>query len=145
MNVPVIPAAEKVCFKCRYEAETAETKCPRCRRRLRTKTEVRVLGGVLVVLGAILVVAMALIIVFMVGAMSQSGKTTGARFTGTAADGLAIFAILGSVMLFGFTSIITGLWQLIFGRRNMVLVWLVLGLGVALMIGGRIFLVWKGN
>lgn len=137
-NVPATALPHKTCYKCSYEAQTAEIKCPRCRKKLWTRTETRVLGGVLAALGSFLVVVMGAIILFFVGLMSQSGKSSGAKFTGTKNDAVMVFAILGFVLLFGFTSLIAGLWQLIFGRRNMVLIWIVLGLGIIFLVGGSI-------
>jgi len=128
----------KTCYKCKYEGETAEIRCPRCRKKLWTKPETRVLGGVLVFLGGFLMVMMTVIIIFFIGIMSQSGKTTGARFNGSPSDALLVFAILGFVLLFGFTSFIAGLWQLIFARRNMVLIWVILILGGIFLVGGTI-------
>jgi hypothetical protein len=47
--------------------------------------------------------------------------------------------ILGFVFFFGFVSFAAGLWQLILGRRNMILIWVILGLGVVFLVGGSIF------
>jgi uncharacterized paraquat-inducible protein A len=139
MNPPNAITKHKTCYKCAYETETADVRCPRCGKKLFTKAETRVLGGVLTALGAFLMVVMGAIIIFFVGLMSQSGKSSGAKFNGSKNDALLVFAILGFVLLFGFTSFIAGLWQLIFARRNMVLIWIILGLGAIFLIGGSIF------
>jgi MFS family permease len=140
MNPAPSNVQHKTCFKCKYEGETAEKLCPRCRKRLRTRTEIRALGGVLAGLGAFLVVMMGTITFFAIGLVSQSGKPgTGARFTGTKDQMYLMFAIFGFVLLFGFTSLVAGMWQLIFGRRNMILIYVMLALGAIFLIGGSIF------
>jgi len=108
--------------------------------RLRTSTEIRTLGGVLAALGAFLVVMMGTITFFTIGMISNSGKPgSTSKFTGTKDQMYIMFAIFGFVLLFGFTSLIAGLWQLIFGKRNMVLIYGILGLGAIFLIGGTIF------
>jgi hypothetical protein len=83
---------------------------------------------------------MSAIIIFMLGVVNQPARPGGgARFTGTKDQMYMIFGILGFVLLFGFTSLIAGLWQLVFGRRNMMLIYLILGLGAIFLIGGSIF------
>jgi hypothetical protein len=140
MNPAAGPAQRKTCYKCHYEAETADRLCPRCRKKLWTRAETRAMGGILAALGAFLVVMMGAIIVFMLGLVSQSARPgPGARFTGTKDEMYLIFAILGFVLLFGFTSLIAGLWQIIFGRRNMLLIYLIIGFGAVFLIGGTIF------
>ena len=138
----------RTCYKCHYEAETAETRCPRCRnKKLWTRTETRVLGGVLAALGSFLMVVMGVIIIFFIGLADTAGKkgVSGPRFSGTKNDLLLVFIILGFVFFFGVVSFVAGLWQLIFGRRNMILIWLVIALGVVFLIGGTIFRVIVGD
>jgi MFS family permease len=140
MNPPTTIVQHKTCYKCHFETETAERLCPRCRKKLWTRTETRGMGAVLAVLGTFLVVMMSAIIIFMLGLVNQSAKPgTGARFTGTKDEMYMAFGILGFVLLFGFTSLVAGLWQLIFGRRNMILIYVILGLGAIFLIGGTIF------
>lgn len=130
----------KTCYKCHYEAETADRLCPRCRKKLWTRTETRTLGGVLAALGTFLVVMMTAIIIFMLGVVNQSPRPGGgARFTGSKDQMYMIFGILGFVLLFGITALIAGLWQLVFGRRNMMLIYIIIGLGAIFLIGGSIF------
>jgi hypothetical protein len=59
-----------------------------------------------------------------------------ARFTGTQQEKQIIISLFAVLILFGVMSFVTGLWQLIFGRRNKLFVWAVLGLGVLVAIGG---------
>jgi hypothetical protein len=129
----------RFCFKCKWEGETAEKLCPRCRRATQTRGFIRATGAVLVALGGFLIVVMGAITIAVISIIEQSGKPgTSARFTGTKDQMLMIFAIFGFVLLFGFVSVIAGLWQLIFGRRNMILVYFILALGALFLVGGSI-------
>lgn len=140
MNSAPLVVQHKTCFKCKYEGQTAEKLCPRCRKRLHTATEIRTLGGVLAALGAFLIVVMGAITVWSVGMISNSGKPGAtSKFTGTKDQMYLMFGIFGFVLLFGFTSLVAGLWQLLFGRRNMMLIYIILGLGVIFLVGGTIF------
>jgi hypothetical protein len=60
---------------------------------------------------------------------NSDGPGTGSRFTGTRSDMLFMYGVFGLVLVFGLTSLVAGLWQLIFGKRNMMLVWIMLSLG----------------
>jgi magnesium-transporting ATPase (P-type) len=132
----------RLCFKCKWEGETAEKLCPRCRKATQTRRFIRATGAALVALGGFLIVVMGAITIVVVGLFQQSGRpgapSMGARFTGTKDQMLMILGIFGFVLLFGFVSVIAGLWQLIFGRRNMILVYFILALGVVFLVGGSI-------
>jgi hypothetical protein len=129
----------RICFKCKWEGETAEKICPRCRKPTQTRGFIRATGAALVALGGFLLVVMGAITIAVIGMIEQSGKAgTSARFTGTKDQMLMMFGVFGFVLLFGFVSVIAGLWQLIFGRRNMILVYFILILGVVFLIGGSI-------
>jgi hypothetical protein len=95
----------------------------------------------LAVLGSFLMVVMGAIIVYFIGLAGTVGKKglSGPKFTGTKDQLYLTFLILGFVFFFGFVSFVAGLWQLILGRRNMILIWVVLGLGVVFLVGGSIF------
>lgn len=134
-----IQPVDRQCFKCGYRAVTPESRCPRCRRRLRSTGEVRGLGLVLMLLGGFITGLMAVIGVFMIGAMS-SRSSTGPRFTGSATEGLAALSIIAFVILFGVVSFIAGLWQLIFGTRNKIFLWTVIVIAVVLYVGGSLVL-----
>jgi len=66
-------------------------------------------------------------------AIDAAGK---GRFTGTQQEKLLIFGLFGVLLTFGFWSFVTGLWQVVTGRRNKILAWLVVGLGLLISIGG---------
>jgi len=47
-----------------------------------------------------------------------------------------MFGIFALVFFFGFTAFVAGLWQVIFGKRNLWLVWIMLGWGAILVFIG---------
>jgi hypothetical protein len=42
----------------------------------------------------------------------------GERFTGTVEQGRFILGLFGLVIVFGLTSVVSGVWQIVTGRRN---------------------------
>ncbi|MGA9996193.1 MAG: hypothetical protein WBP93_12315 [Pyrinomonadaceae bacterium] len=127
------------CFRCGYTTDTPTAQCPRCGRRLRSASQVRAFGVLLVVLGGFLVIAIGGISILVVGAISQTGKSgSSARFTGGPGDVLFIFGIFGLVFSFGLASIAGGVWQILFGRANKILSYLILGLGAIFFIIGTV-------
>lgn len=141
MNAPMMNYRHLTCFKCGFEARTNHNKCPRCGRALHTRGEIRLLGFLLATLGGILVVGMSAITLVVIGLIQQSGKPgTTARFTGTETEMLMMFGVFGAVLIFGFGALAAGLWQLIFARRNMFLLWGMITMGFALLIGGEFVL-----
>lgn len=138
MNAAVIKYQHLTCFKCGFETQANYNKCPRCGRGLKTRGEIRLLGFLLATLGGILVVGMSAITLIVIGLIQQSGKPgTTARFTGTETEMLMMFGIFGAVLIFGFGALAAGLWQLIFARRNMFLLWAMIAMGFILLIGGE--------
>lgn len=125
---------ERSCYKCGYFGSTSATVCPQCRSILHTATSTRVRGGLLVLIGVILMSMMGYLLIWALAAFRNT-STSGARFTGTEQEKLMIVALFSTLILFGFMSLVTGGWQLIFGRRNRTLAWSVLGLGALLAIG----------
>jgi hypothetical protein len=47
-----------------------------------------------------------------------------------------MFAVFALVFFIGLTAFTAGLWQVVFGRRNLILVWIMLGLGGIFFILG---------
>ncbi|HLA94669.1 MAG TPA: hypothetical protein VK612_03025 [Pyrinomonadaceae bacterium] len=129
--------SQKTCNKCRYEADTDLAKCPQCGSALKSRTTIRVLGGILIVLGGMLIAGMSFLIVWAMNLIASSDKPgISARFNGTKSDMLFMFGVFGLVLVFGLASLVAGLWQLIFGRRNKLLVWVIVGLGVVFILIG---------
>jgi hypothetical protein len=90
---------------------------------------------------------MGLITFWAVDLIRHNNDPNGAsRFTGTEQQMYLMFGVFAFVMLFGLAALTAGLWQLIFGRRNMILVWIVLGLGAIFVVGGLVFnTLWSGR
>lgn len=130
----------KTCFKCGRDDDSSLTKCPHCGGAMKTPTTMRVLGVVLLTIGASLAGGMTVLIIWITSMAANSGNSgTGSRFTGSQSDLQYIYGLLGLVLVFGLASMTTGLWQIVFGRRNRPLTWIMLGLGVALLIVGIAF------
>jgi len=85
----------------------------------------------LIVIGAALSIGMAYLLAVVSEAMRRSGG--GGGFTGTPRDAALILAILRAVLVFGITSMITGVWQAIVGRRSLLLSGIVLLLGLVIV------------
>ena len=129
MNYPLQqPSAEfRQCFGCNYEAVTAETVCPRCRKtQFLTSSNIRKRGIVVVLCGLFisgLIGGIAIFVAFLLlGAAndpSSSKKITANQGT--------IFAVFGFFILLiglGLQFVVTGGWMLAFGKRSRVLIWL---------------------
>ncbi|MDQ6787315.1 MAG: hypothetical protein M3033_10960 [Acidobacteriota bacterium] len=137
MSQNIAASKFRVCAKCGYEADTAETKCPQCGRNLQTKTKVKILGVVILVLGISIAAMMATIMASLHIIFNQPDKLQ--NFTGTESDLNYITAILGSMFIVGVSFAVTGLWQIIFGKRNRILVWLSLALILAVIVLSVLF------
>jgi len=91
-----------------------------------------VVGALLSIIGAGLSLGMAYLLVVVGQAMRPSAG--GGSFTGTPRDTTYFYAILGAVLVFGITSLITGVWQVIVGRRSLLLSAVVLLMGLATVV-----------
>jgi len=97
---------------------------------IKSPATLRALGVVLVVLGGALMAGMAVLSWVMYGVIqSSSDPRASTRFTGSESDMMFMFGIFALVFFIGLTSFVAGLWQVIFGKRNLILVWIMLGLG----------------
>ncbi|HZE71731.1 MAG TPA: hypothetical protein VE135_19660 [Pyrinomonadaceae bacterium] len=125
------------CTKCGYSVTGKETKCPQCGGWIRRAQRIRRLGGVLIVIGFLLVAMMGTITLMLAPMMLSAGReTTGARFTGTPEQGLMILGLFGIIIVFGLAAIAGGVFQLLTGRRSIVIIVIVLGLAFLLWVIG---------
>lgn len=131
-----MPIKHRSCYKCKTEIETAEAKCARCGRRLRSRTEIRTLGALMIFLGSFLIIFMGYISLWMYNVILHPETANGAKFTGDNNELLLIAAVFGFVFLFSLVAVINGFWQLIFGRRNMILVWIIIVFGIIFIGSG---------
>ena len=108
-------------------------------RGMKSPGALRALGVVLVVLGSVLMGGMAVLSWIMYGVIQgSSDPRASTKFTGSESDMMFMFGIFALVFFFGLTSFVAGLWQVIFGKRNLILVWIMLGLGGIFMLAGTI-------
>lgn len=127
------------CFKCGYTTEARITQCPQCGGRVRSASQIRALGVVLVVIGIILVLVMSFITIWAMNLILQTGKPgVTSRFSGTTGDMVFMFSVFALVLSIGFASLAGGIWQIAFGRANKVLSYLILGLGAIFFIIGTV-------
>jgi len=127
---------QRFCYKCHRPASDFDARCTRCGGVLRTKTTIRVLGGVLVFLGGFIAAMMAFVALFVYGMLAKNGAS---RFNGSETELLFVVGIIGLTFVVGLSFALAGVWQIIFGRRNTVIVWVSIGLVVVLFVVGRIF------
>jgi MFS family permease len=127
---------QRFCYKCHCPASISDVRCPRCGGPLKTKANIRLLGGVLVFLGGFIAVLMLGVMVLIFGIFSQ---TPASKIKGEEAKALWAIGVVGLTFGVGVAFAIAGMWQIIFGRRNKYIVWVSLALVVILLIAGRIF------
>jgi hypothetical protein len=134
------------CFSCRWEGRTAISTCPRCGSALYSQENVRTRGAILTFLGLFLSVFMAAIAIFVTVMLTQAAKDpkNGAKFDGEEHMLVMIFLIFGGVIAIGITMIFAGLWQVVFGRRNMYLIWIFFALIILTLFVGGVFRVFAG-
>ena len=129
------PPVRRTCPKCGYIRETGETNCADCGKPLQKVSTVRISGVLLVVMGTLLLGIMGWLSFWIYGTMSNAGNS-GSRFNGSPKDMLFIIFAFGLVISISFAAMAGGLWQIIFGKRNKLIVFAVFGLGIIFAITG---------
>jgi hypothetical protein len=124
-------AVRKTCPKCGYIRETSELNCDKCGRLLQSVSDIRIRGVLSVLLGVALLAFMGWLSLWVYNAITEPtppGSTP--RFTGGPEEiGFIVFGF-GLVILIALAGTIGGLWQIIFGKRNKWIVYLVIVLGL---------------
>jgi hypothetical protein len=105
---------------------------------MRSPGALRALGVVLVVLGGALMAGMAVLSWVIYGTVTNTDPRASTKFTGDESDIVFMFAIFALVFFIGLTAFVAGLWQVVFGKRNLILVWIMMGLGGIFFIVGTI-------
>lgn len=84
---------------------------------------------------------MSVIAFFVTVFLMEAAKNpkTGAKFNGDATMLVLTYLIFGAVIAMGITAFIAGLWQIIFGRRNMFLIWIFFALIFLTFFVGTVF------
>src|SRR5262249_16334980 len=95
------------------------TKCPQCGGWIRKAQRIRRLGGVLIVLGLLLVGMMGTITIMLAPMMLSPGRQKkGSTFTGTPEQGIMILSLFGVLIVFGLVAMLSGIFQMMTGRRS---------------------------
>lgn len=130
MNVSneIIP---RVCPKCNEIVNTSETVCINCGRKMMPASRIRMLGWLSFGCGVFLVGLMSWLSFWIYNAITRSGEPGQGTFRGGPEVIAFIIVVFGLVLTFGLFAIITGLWQIIYGKRNKVLTFIVMILGIA--------------
>lgn len=139
MNQTLTEPKVRICFKCHFEANTTETKCPRCGRPLQTQIKVRTLGVLIIICGVFISSMMTVILAALYPVLSQPNDSS--KFLGTANQAHLILIILGLTFAAGVSFATAGLWQIIFGRRSRILVWTSVSI---ILIGGIVTVLFIG-
>ncbi len=141
MNQNISQVQLRSCFKCRFEGNTAQTVCPRCGRRLFTTTNIRWRGALMTFIGLFLSGFMSVIAVFATALLMQAAKNpqSNAKLNEEPHMFLLVYLIFGGVIAIGLTATVAGLWMAIFGRRNMVLIWIFFALIFLTFAVGGVF------
>ena len=130
------------CAKCSFETSESLSRCPNCGGRLQSAKKVRVLGWLLLLIGTALVIFMGALGLYLGQIITRSGDSTSTtRFTGGPQNVMLIVVIFGLVISFGIASMAGGIWQIIYGKPNrilMVAMFLVAGILVAIAWGIKI-------
>ncbi len=125
-------AVRRTCPKCKNVRETAEVICPVCGESLQSVNRIRLTGGLLVVTGIALLAFIGWLAVWMLNA-PQTGKSA---YHGTPNQTAFIVFVVGLVILISLNATAAGIWQIVFGRRNKVLVITMAILGIGFLITG---------
>ncbi len=130
-------AINRTCPKCKYIRATSEINCPDCGKVLQSVSKIRTLGVLLVASGLSLLAFMSWLALWMYNAISQTGKpgaTSG--FNGGEQEISFIVIVVGLVILIGLNATIAGFWQIVFGKRNKILVVTIMVLGIIFILTG---------
>src|SRR4051812_22489043 len=92
----------KFCYNCKFEDELFENLCPKCRKPLRSRQQIRILGAVMMVLSLILIAGMGYIIYRMDQSIINSHKPEAlTKWTASHAQISLMFGILYTVLATG--------------------------------------------
>jgi hypothetical protein len=129
-EINIQPVAEfHQCFKCNYEVITDQKVCPKCgRKTFFTSRSIRK-RGIITVLCGLFIAGLMTVIALFVGTMLLSQMNDPAaskRILDDQFTVLAFFGLFGLLIVLGLSFIFTGGWMIAFGKRNKILVWLML-------------------
>ena len=120
------------CRSCGWQTHKFVSVCEKCGGSILSKRWARRFGGVLVVLGLGLAGGLGYLLWLLGPPLLHPGRTfNGQRFTGSPLLGLVVLAILGALFAFGAMATTYGAWQVATGKRNMRVVYAMIGVGGA--------------
>lgn len=123
------PAVRQTCPKCGDIRETAEKNCADCNKPLQKVSTVRAIGVMLVVMGTVLLGFMSWLSLWAYGTIANP-TSSGSHFNGSSKDMFFIIFVFALVMAISLGVTAGGIWQIIFGKRNKLIVFSVIGLGI---------------
>lgn len=135
-------AVRRTCPKCGYIRETADKNCADCGKPLQKVSTVRAIGIMLVLMGTALLGFMSWLSLWAYGTIANPASSS-SHFNGTAKDLLFIIFVFGLVMAIGLGATAGGIWQIIFGKRNKLIVFAVAALGIVFAATGFAVIVSK--
>lgn len=129
------------CGGCGAESPAWTDVCSGCGVVLHPPGRLRAAGVLYLVLGSLLTGGAAYLIVVIAGmvALADDPEATG-RFTGTGWQLALVYSALGFLLLIGVTGILMGVWQVLHGRRNLVLVRVVMVLYLIFWTGSMLII-----
>jgi hypothetical protein len=122
---------QRVCPKCNDIVTTSETVCSACGKKMMPASRIRMLGWLSLLCGVFLIGLMSWLSFWIYNAITKSGEPGQGTFRGGPEIIGFIIVVFGLVLTFGFFAAISGLWQIIYGKRNKVLTFIVIILGIA--------------
>ena len=125
----------RTCPKCGYIRETSDEKCGDCGKPLQKVSTIRALGVFLVVIGGGLLGFMSWLSLWTYGTIAHP-TASGSHYNGTPKDMMFMIFVYGLVMAIALGAMAGGLWQIVFGKRNKLIVFAVIVLGIAFVVTG---------
>ena len=135
LSNPPSPTIRRTCPKCGDIRETGDLNCADCGKPLQKVSTVRILGAILVVIGISLLGLMSWLSLWAYGTVSNP-SASGSHFNGSTNDLLFMIFVFGLVISISLAVTAGGLWQIVFGKRNKLIVFAVIALGIAFAVTG---------
>lgn len=125
------------CYKCGYATHKYISQCPQCGASMQSKRWSRRFGWMLFACGLFITCLIGWVIFYTLQLMLRPGASvSGMRFGGTAGQAVFALSVFGTVLTFGVTTMLHGLWQVRTGRRSKRVIYSIIGLaGVLIFIG----------